>query len=397
MKKVISLFLIIGLILLFSCNNSEIKENQKFEDGVSYTTKVGGYTVLSLNGDWYQMGRQYGELAKNRLREFYKKIHEDLINRGIDSLKQLNLAKESYDNYSTEMKDLVKGMSETSGLNLNQHIILDASFYLLTGAILQGHPPVACSGIAVTPPRTTDGKVLFGRNWDINRKAMIGYMKYLSAVVFNPDKGSSFVNVRPLGQVYVETGFNSKGIFIELNNGEASDTCDYPNRRFSAEVIFDILNKSNTLNEAVSDLQSIPAETAYIIQVVDSQTAVSVERATFDSRVLKPQNGLLVAYNSFIEPYPENWQTKLMPPPPPTQDPRRQNILNLFNEPEWQKNITVKKILKIMDLEIGESGAVHDGTVIQTVIVPADYELYFRGYKYSDWARINLKKLFINQ
>ena len=71
MKKVISLFLIIGLILLFSCNNSEIKENQKFEDGVSYTTKVGGYTVLSLNGDWYQMGRQYGELAKNRLREFY--------------------------------------------------------------------------------------------------------------------------------------------------------------------------------------------------------------------------------------------------------------------------------------------------------------------------------------
>ncbi|MGI5835743.1 MAG: hypothetical protein ACOX87_04520 [Chloroflexota bacterium] len=43
-------------------------------------------------------------------------------------------------------------------------------------------------------------------------------MKYLSVVVFNPGSGNGYANVHPLGHVYLETGMNRRGLFIELNN-----------------------------------------------------------------------------------------------------------------------------------------------------------------------------------
>jgi predicted choloylglycine hydrolase len=392
---------VLFFIYIVGCTNTSdisfnpfLKQTEKFENGIAFKAGSAGYTVLSLTGNWYNMGRQYGYLAKEELNNFYFSVHKDLIDRGVDSISQINTAKETYDMYSTEMKDLIKGMSETSGLDLNQHIILDASFYLLTIAILNGHPPAACSGIGIFAPRTKDNQVYFGRNWDINREAMIKYMKYLSVIVFNPDNGNGFANVRPLGQTYVETGFNSKGIFIELNNGEASDTSFYPQRRFSGEVILDVLIRSNNIDEAVQNLRSVPAESAYIIQVVDNKKAVSVERATFDSRILEADNGLLVTYNSFVQPYPANWENKLMPPPPTEIDPRRQNILDLFTAPEWEKNLTIDHMLKLMEIEMKDGGAAHDGTVIQVVASPGTFELYFRGFKYSDWAKVDLKQLF---
>lgn len=397
MLKLNLLILVIALLCIScdkSAQNDALIKSNTIGNGNLYATKTGSYNVLSLKGSWLDMGEQYGSLAGDQLREFYKRIHNDILARGIDSVKQFQMAKETYDSYSQELKDLLKGMSITSGLNFDQQIILDASFYILTVAVLNGHPPAACSGIGVLAPRTENGKVFFGRNWDIDREAMIKYMKYLSVVVFNPEKGNSFANIRPLGQVYVETGFNSKGVFIELNNAEASDSCYFPDRRFTGDVIFEALNNTNNFNETIDHLRKIPAETAYIIQVADSKQAVSIERATFDSRLIKAENGLLVTYNSFVEPYPDSWKNNLLSPPPTTQDPRRDNILKLFQKSEWQENINIYKFLDLMNLEINECGAVHDGTVIQVVIVPEDYELYFRGYKYSDFAKVNLKNLF---
>jgi len=209
-------------------------------------------------------------------------------------------------------------------------------------------------------------------------------MPYLSLVVFHPNKGQPFANIRPLGQIYVETGFNASGLFVELNNGEASDGGDFPEQRFTGAGMFDALLQAKTLDQAVKYLQSVPAETAYIIQVADSETMVSLERATFGSRVLHPESGLLVTYNSFVPPYPPDWQKKLTPPPPESQDPRRQNILNLFATGHWEGRKTVADMLRLMDIEIDKEGAVHDGTVIQVVTEPKSSTIYFRGYGYSD-------------
>lgn len=39
----------------------------------------------------------------------------------------------------------------------------------------------ACSGIAVSAPRTADGKLYFARNWDMTPQAMQPYLGYIDA------------------------------------------------------------------------------------------------------------------------------------------------------------------------------------------------------------------------
>lgn len=113
----------------------------------------------------------------------------------------------------------------------------------------------SCSGIAVAAPRTADGKLYFARNWDMTQIAMRPYLKYLALVTFNPDDGSlAFANIRPISQVYVETGINEKGILIEVNNGAGSDPTQNPDGTFVVVEFFNLLNECSAFDEVISRL-----------------------------------------------------------------------------------------------------------------------------------------------
>jgi len=195
-----------------------------FDEGRSYRTVVGSYSVVSLKGSWREMGRQYGALLSRELKEFYAAIIADLQARGLGQ-ENLDNVHATFQTYTPEMKQLIEGMSETSGLSFEEHMMLDASFYILPDLVIESAQATAsCSGIVVSRPRTADGMLYFARDWDMTQAAMQPYLRYMALVVFNPtDGGLSFANVRPLGQIYVETGMNEKGVFVELNNGSASD------------------------------------------------------------------------------------------------------------------------------------------------------------------------------
>ncbi|HOI38926.1 MAG TPA: hypothetical protein PLF11_16300, partial [Bacillota bacterium] len=54
-----------------------------FEGGTAYRTSEDRYWVLSLSGSWRQMGRQYGGLVRDELRQFCAEITADVEERGI--------------------------------------------------------------------------------------------------------------------------------------------------------------------------------------------------------------------------------------------------------------------------------------------------------------------------
>jgi hypothetical protein len=274
-----------------------------FDEGRSYRTVVGSYSVLSLKGSWREMGRQYGALLSKELKEFYGAISADLKERGRGQ-ENLDNVHATFQTYTPEMKQLIEGMSETSGLSFEEHIILDASFYILPDLVIEAAQAMAsCSGIAVSSPRTADGKLYFARNWDMTQAAMQPYLRYMALIVFNPtDGGLSFANVRPIGQVYVETGINEKGVFVELNNGSASDPHFNEDAVFSVASLFDFLRKSETLDEMVQNIVTTKMEASYIIQTANAKRAVSIEKPTFDARVIEQQNGALYALNNFARP-----------------------------------------------------------------------------------------------
>ncbi len=378
--------------------NSQLLPMAAFQGGTAYKTSDHIYWVLSLNGTWREMGRQYGGLVREDLRQFYQEITEDVAARGIDKKEQLKVAKEFAGSLNDNLRELMTGISETSGLNEDEVLLLNAGMVNIADAVLGPVAPSACSGLAAWGSYTPDGSVVFGRNWDIDRASMKQYMKYLSVVVFNPDSGNSFANVHPLGNIYLETGMNNKGLFLELNNGVYSDTNIFEDRENSVSTLVSVLNQCNTIAGATAYLAAVPADMSYIIQIADGKECISLERPTFGSRVRRSeQNGVLAAYNSFVPPYPQEWQDKVTAPRSPKEDPRYQNLLNLANSKEFYGRLNSEGMKKLLDIQMQDGGATHKGSVLQVVAVPKDLRLWIRGLDYSDWQEVDLKGLFKNK
>jgi len=96
------------------------------------------------------MGRQYGALLSKELKEFYAAINADLQARGLGQ-EHIEGVQATFQTYMPEMKQLIEGMSETSGLSFEEHIMLDASFYILPDLVIEAAQAMAsCSGIAVS-------------------------------------------------------------------------------------------------------------------------------------------------------------------------------------------------------------------------------------------------------
>lgn len=369
-----------------------------FEGGQAWKSEVGGYPVLRLQGSWRAMGRQYGKLLSKELREFYDAIKADMTTRGFTA-EMAAEARSVVDAYPEKMKDLLEGMSETSGLSKEEHSFLETSFFMLPSLVLANSQSApSCSGIAVSAPRTADGKLYFARNWDMTQTAMRPYLKYMALVVFNPDDGSlGFANIRPLGQIYVETGINEKGVLLEVNNGSASDPGQNQDGTFVVAALFELVNECATVAEAVQRLTAVTLDSAYLIQVADAYRAISVEKPTFDTHLVEQKNGALYALNNFVQPIPEAWKGKIKEIPSGYHDDRQPRLDAIFASEEWNGHVTLESVRNMMSRTLEKGGPVVDGTfgtVLQVIAVPEDLVVLFRGYGYSDWAEVRLSGLF---
>lgn len=370
-------------------------EVERFEGGTVHKTDADAYWVLTLKGTWREMGRQYGGLVGDELRQFFAEISDDLARRGMPLDEQFGNAKSMAATFSSNLNELLSGMAESSGLSEDEVLVLNAGVCMLSTVVLGGEPPSACSGLAVWDEYTPGGALVFGRNWDIERESLRPYMKYLSVVVFNPDSGNAFANVHPLGNVYLETGMNEKGLFIELNNGAYSDPSYMEGAENTVSVLVTALNQCSTIDEASEYLLQTPADLSYIIQIADAKECVSVERATFTARVRKTeQQGILAAYNSFVPPYPEGWAGKIADPRPEHIDPRYSNLIKLADHDRFRGKLDVQGMKELMDIEVRDGGATHRGTVFQVVAGPEELTLWIRALDYSDWQQVNLRELF---
>jgi len=372
-----------------------------FEGGQAYRTLSGTYPVLNLRGSWIEMGRQYGGLAGDDLRMFHESIVEDLTRRGVSDEHRHSEALRFYHGHSPELQEVLQGISQTSGLTMDEVMVVNAGMLLLTDAILLERLPGVpedvqngCSGIAVWDGYTEDGTLLFGRNWDVDRASMKGYMEYLSVVVMHPDDGYSYANIHPLGNVYLETGMNSHGLFIELNNGEHSDTRSYPDREDTTSVLVRALTESRDVSEAVALLKDTPADISYILQIADPEYGVSLERATFDARVRdSDDSGLVIAVNHFIPPYPPAWEGKINPPRLPEHDPRYENMVHLAQSGSYKGLFTVDLMKQYLSVPLEDGGAYHYGTVYQVIAVPGTRTIWLHAGEYADWEEVPLTAL----
>jgi hypothetical protein len=364
-----------------------------FENGILYrTTGEGGgaaFHVLVLKGSWHEMGRQYGYLLRNEMNEFYETVVTDYL-LGIKGFAYEDLREAAdffYDRQFPYVHDLIAGMAETSGVTLEKAIIISSLVHL---ADLSPE----CSSLSAWGDYTGGGPLVVGRNWDIGGPYG-GYKRFLSAVIYNPTGSSiSVIDINFVGTISLQTGMNSKGIFLDLQNGQRSDPAEVPERRLPTYMLFDFLLNSSTLEELdmrMLDRANLP-QISLIINVADSGEDRVYEWATYDVK-RREGNGLIASTNHFIDPA---WASLPEVPPGAQGDYSRERLANLLALGEQFKGkINAEKMMQIFDTTYSDGGATFpEYTVYQVVAVPAEQIIWIKERDYSGWEKIDLKPLF---
>jgi hypothetical protein len=332
------------------------------------------------------MGRQYGMLLKDTLNSAYNLLIATCGSSFThDRMKQIGY--NVYNRYPRQYQDVIKGMAETSGLGLDNQIILNALEWIPK---INGVVPY-CSGFGVWGPYTTDGSMIFGRNNDDDLDTYGNFGAYVVVAVFNPtDSGLPVALINYAGVVYAATAINSAGIFMELNSGNVPGY--YIDRPLLLVTMFSFLENYSTQDEINAAFQAVQADLSSIVNVADPTIAYSFECPLYGVLRRPPDdNGLLAATNHYIDP---SWGL-----PPPTPDSayawtslRRNNLLAFAQANKGSLN--VDKVEQVMATPIANGGVLDAGTIYQVVVVPTSLTIWLRTPNHFDWQKIDLSRVF---
>lgn len=385
---------VIAFLLLCSSALAENQENRSisspsaitFEGG--HLHQIGSIKVLELHGSYREMGRQYGYLLRDDLFRIYDNMSHDFgKSEAISRDRLLAYGNRSFQLYPQRYKELILGMAETSGLGLDDLLIINCLQIYLIHA--QG-----CSALAAWGNYTSYGPLVFGRNYDWSDKMR----QYIVVTVLNPDDGSIPVaSIHYAGSIYLNTGMNQRGIFLETN-GDTSESIYTINTVTTPVLLLTFLEDSANLEEIEGRIRSTRPSDGCIVNVADKSTARSYEWTPFDlKRRSLDEDGLLVSTNHFQNP---EWGFEM--PVPGINDPihtevRRRSLLYLA---EMHKgNLTPNVVMDIMSRPLSKGGPLQTEelpTSYQVVAVPKDLKIWVRIPGVQNWTEVDLDPLFQN-
>lgn len=375
MKRILFILVVLAFT---SCHT----KGQKDSDQYGQAFDNDGITVLDLQGTWYQMGRQYGILAKSKMGDVLKYLDEKLGSDLDNVAAAAQIADKLYSNYPEYLKDFFDGVCHTSNLSLEKVKLCNAVEYV-EGVFL-------CSAMAVWDDYA-DGKLVLGRNYDAASYAEID--QDLVVTVFHPNDGIPTAIVGYAGELYCVNGLNANGIFVELNNGMPSagseihwDLCP------STTSLLDMLFGARNLDDVDDFFHTTQSSLSVTIGVADKNEARAYEWCYDGVRRgdETTDNGLMISTNHYVH---NSWPYCL-----PDDDSswnsvtRRCNLLATAQQ--YKGRIDVEKMKEIMSTSIDDGGPAHDLTRYQIVAVPEDKTLFILVPTIGEWVEINLDRFF---
>ena len=388
--KYFGVFLLFAVIFSYvssAAASDTMQSVSSFEGGKRYQS--GKIHVLDLHGNYRQMGRQYGHLLKSEINILYKSAILDYFQKqqklSADTMQKT--ANALYQSYPQRFKDILSGMAETSGLSLDEQVMLNALelFGSLSG----------CSAIIAWGSYTGSQSLIAGRNYDWFEKYR-EFARSLTVTIFHPDSGVPNAIITFAGVMYATTGINAGGIFLELNNGLPSGGgLSYANRIPAMVSLLSALNDYRSLKEVDAFFNTTRTDFAFIINTADSSQGVSYEWAPFEHRRHSGNGeGLLVSTNHFTDP---SWGIVMQDNVGFQTLLRRKNLLDLAQKNKGKINIEIMKDL--LDTSIGQGGATwplqgHIQTVYQIIAMPEKMHLWLKIPGFQDWTPVELGRFF---
>jgi len=363
--------------------------------------RAAGVNIVVLRGDYYEMGRQYGDLLAQELGDFYTAAWGSFTEE--QKTQAQGFVHEVSTGYGARQRDVLRGMADGSGLTLTQVLVLDQN--ISTSFLNFG-----CSFVAAWGDYTTDGALVIGRNFDWFKDLNDLFSPYLTVTVYNPQSGGrAAATVNYAGMVNGLTGMNDAGLFIEMNNGTNSMGNQFfvKNRTSYLNDMLGFLWDAGSMEAMGKFVETVRPMSPVIINVADGDGAVSYENAPLEVRTRGPNSpGLLVATNHYMLP---GWGVLNRPSATHSLE-RYHNLLKLAEAEKGGIDAAVMK--RVLDTPLSAGGATElrsdsdpgnpDVTLYQVVVVPAEGKIWVRTPNYPDcpndrWVLVDLGRLFAEE
>ncbi|HXE55011.1 MAG TPA: C45 family peptidase, partial [Tepidisphaeraceae bacterium] len=142
-----------------------------------------------------------------------------------------------------------------------------------------------CTGFSLFGKATSDGHMYHGRVLDYLRG--VGLEQNAVVMIYQPDYGNAWVNCGYAGFIGSVTAMNEKGISIGEMGGNGYGNWD---GKPMAELVREVMEKANTLDEAVQIIRDSPRTCQYYYVISDGKTkqAVGIAATPTEFRVIKP-------------------------------------------------------------------------------------------------------------
>ncbi|MEI6172107.1 MAG: C45 family autoproteolytic acyltransferase/hydrolase [Bacteroidota bacterium] len=390
-------FILILGILLTACSSKDNEPSgDLYEGGKLYRSHSGAFYIAELHGTFHQMGRQYGLLLKQQIGAFYQEAINDYLigERGVKYDALLQSGRNYYKDFSQSFRDYLDGMAETNGLDADKTYILSEAIYILGF--------MGCSSLSAWGEYTPDGQTVTGRNLDLPFASLRKFSKYLHVVVWNPaDYPASVASIDYIGGLFYQTALNSKGVFMELQNGENSDTAHPTGRENANNILLESLFRNTTANEVDKWFHTNLPDCGLIMNASFADHTTIYEWSTFRVAA-RNADGLISATNDFFDP---SWHSYPIPFFDSVNEgigytwTRRKNLMRLGEQ--YRGDITPEKMMMIIDQTLPLDGATFPEsglikTIYSVVVRPSELKIWFKVREYSGWEEIDLKSYFSN-
>jgi len=380
------------------------------ENGQMY--QLDSTRLVVLNGNYHQMGRQYGLLLRDDLMKMRDLMKAQMITSGIMTYDELKSAvgEPFYQAKPRRQKELLRGVQEATGIDLMDLAIMDET-YEVSGyeRIVGGAGGADCSSLAVWGDMSRDGKVYTGRNFDFDPAWRNRFPDLGVVLVLNPE-GSDFAIAGPaMVGVVSSLGdmMNSGGLFLQTNNADVL----LGNFLFSKEQsIFNVMTNVAIDYASLEEMdQVVPGAHANHPMMWLSATADEACYYEMDKtraiRCAPEEPGITARANNVMAP---EWGfSPKMPDRVGLYSPlRRGHFFDHFKQdPSTNDEVKMRKYLNkemwlpdgtISDGSASILGSFPNGevTVWQVVSKPADLMMWIRFPTKSAWLELDLKQYF---
>jgi hypothetical protein len=387
---VLSIFLLFGVAFGKTqavAGGPDIKPIAQYEGGSLY--KAGKFNVVELHGNFRQMGRQYGHLLKDDLQKFYQLAITNVLVK--ENHLNYELAKDVsakiFERYPQRFKEIIYGIEETSGIKLENLLVLNE---LVTLAHVMGND-VHCSYIATWGDYSADGTMVTGRHFDYP-EFYNKFADFVTVTIYNPTDGSvPTATVGFLGGIETFTVMNRGGLFAEVNDGTPSGgNILMENRILNFLLILDFLLNSSDMTQFDATIFSTQPAVAILLNVADSNVSYSYEWSTFGiRRRVQDKPGLLVSTNHFVDP---SWGIAQPLGDPFQSVSRRANLLALGEK--YKGKFSVKVMMEVLDTPYNKGGAQRPRNIYETIFVPKDLKLWLKTPGTSNWEAVDIARHF---